>query len=411
MHLTRDEIRALLSSGTPGAAREHLDRCAACNGVADSVALDLALDDDLAWELARLPELPRVPAEDDLEARAAELIAAGTAPARLAADPSFGSEEGALAMLRAAHPLLNVDPARLRDVADAVLAAPRPDAVTVVALRERANALRRTGDLAGALDSIARGREAASRLTVSDHELAIFDYVEATVESDRGRSTEARALASRALEGFERFGDARRAAFARNALAALDYDAGSFESARDAFRELADRLRKLGDRAAAAALVQNAGDCSLRLGDTLAARRDLGAAKREYEALGLHAEALSIAWLLARTALAEGRSDEAEAMLRDVAEAHDARELRLDAALARLDLVELLASSGRRGEAAEIARAIASVFAATGARGRLAEALDVLRQAAESGAALDEPLREARGVISSMHPSALHAWG
>lgn len=411
MHLTREEIQTLLFADASGAATNHLDACPTCGTLANEVTLELGLHDGLTWDLAELPELPREPEEGKFDAHARALIAERLEPSALDGDPLLDTDDGMLALLRAAHGLLGVEPARLRDIADAVLVASRSSVVTVVALRERANALRRTGDLTGAIDSITRGRDAAQRLVVSDHELAIFDYIESTVRSDQGRATEARELATRSLATFDRFGDTRRALYARMVLAALDYDAGAFESARATFHSLAAPLRRLGDRAAAASVVQNAGDCSLRLGDTAPARRDLTAAREEYEAMGASAEALSISWLLARVALAEGRHDDAEEMLREVADAHDARELRLDAALARLDLVELLATTGSRDEAARIARTIAGVFATAEARGPLAEAMALLREAVESGIALEDRLREVRGVIAALKSPALQDLG
>ena len=76
--------------------------------------------------------------------------------------------------------------------------------------------------------------------------------------------------------------------------------------------------------------------------------------------------------------------------------------LKLDAALARLELVEMLQRNERRDEAVAITRSLASVFASAGARGRLADALTILRESTERGWSLDKPLREAREAISEL---------
>lgn len=409
MHLTRDEIVAALTAAGNEAASSHLATCSSCSAVADDVALDLGLDDELAWQLARLPELPRDDRPADLEAFAGELLARGIAAGELVRDPRLAGEEGLAALLRASHVLLNVEPVRLRELADAVLAVKPSDAVRVVALRELANAQRRTGDLAGALSSIERGRETALRLATSEHESAIFDYIEAVVLVDRSRLTEARALAERALVTFRRFGDTRRELYARLALGGIDYEVGALESARAAFLSLAEPLARLGDRAASLSVIQNAGDCSLQLHDLDAARRQFLEAKEGYEELGLTTPLLSIDWLLGRVAVGEGRYDDAEEAFVAVAQGHDMRGMKLDAALTRLDLVDLYRTTGRQDDAIALARGLASVFAAAGARGRLADALTVLREAVEHGATLDEPLREAREALAAAPPSAFHS--
>jgi tetratricopeptide (TPR) repeat protein len=409
MHLTRATIRALLSDRAGSGLPDHLVTCPACGAVADEVALDLGLDDELAWQLAELPELPREERKDDLAAAASDLVAGNVAADELARDSRFAGEDGQLALLRAAHALLNVSPPRLREIADAVLATGPGDAVRVVVLRERANAQRRTGDLAGALESVGRGREAASRLVVSEHELAIFDYIEATVLGDQSRPAEARGLAERALAVFKRFGDTRRALYAQLMLGAIDYEEGAFESARELFRSVAAPLAKLGDRSTSLFSIQNAGNCSLQLHDLAAARRHFLEAKAGYEELGLATPLLSIEWLLGRVALAEGRHDDAERTLLAVAREHDARGMKLDAALTRLDLVELYRGTERNDDAVALARELASVFASAGARGRLADALEILREAAESGATLDEPLREAREALSTASAASFHS--
>lgn len=406
MHLTRDAIRALLTARSGEPLPEHAERCPECSAVASEVALDLGLDDELAWSLASLPELPADTGIDPLEEHARDRLRRGASAAELVRDPRLASEAGLLALLHAAHPLLDVEPARLRGIAEAVLAPGLPDAVTVVAFRELANAQRRTGDLAGALSSIERGREAASRLVVSEHELAIFDYIEATVLQDQSRPSEARALAIRALATFNRFGDTRRALYARLILAVVDCESGAFESARETFLSVAPPLARLGDRAASLGAILNAGDCSRQLHDLVSARRCFLEAKAGYLELGLEAPLLTIDWVLARIALEEGRPDEAEQAFLAVARAHDARGMRLDAALARLDLVELYRGTGRHDAAVALTRELASVFAAAGARGRLADALTILREAAERGATLDGPLREVREALASTTSSS-----
>ncbi len=404
MHLTRDAIRTLLTEPARNPAPDHLALCTACGAIADEIALELGLDDALAWDLARLPEIPPDEGASELEMYATERLFVGGSGSELADDPRLGTDDGQLALLRASHALLIVDASRLRDIADAVLAGNRSDAVAVVALRERANALRRMGELPEALATVARGREVAGRLIVSEHELAIFDYIEATVLSDQSLHAPARELATRALATFTRYGDTRRALYSRLLLGAIEYESGAFSEARAIFQSLAAPLAAIGDRAAAVAVVQNAGDCSLQLKDLAPARRDLLAAELGYQQLGLTAEALSVKWLLGRVALEEGRYGDAELVLRAVAAEHDARALKLDAALARLDLVDLFGRTGRTGEAIELARTLASAFAAAGARGRLADAMAILREAVERGEAFDVHLREVREALSEATP-------
>ncbi|MFA6958240.1 MAG: hypothetical protein WC538_20420 [Thermoanaerobaculia bacterium] len=405
MHLTRDAIRSMLTGSDGGPMSKHLFACPTCSAVADEVAFDLGMCEPLAWELAALPELPRVEPSLAFDSWLHERLASGVAVAEFLREPRIASEEGLLALLRAAHALLNVDPVRLRELADGVLDVTelpeaKSDAVVVVALREKANALRRIGELPECLATIARGREAAMRLVVSEHELAIFDYIEALVCLDQSAVDRARTLGTRALAVFSRFGDTRRELYVRQLLGFVEHVTGSLAVARDVYRSIAPGLAALGDSAGAAGAIQNAGTCSAELGELVSARAEIEDAALRYAELGLTTESLRARWALAHVALRESRDAGAERELAAIADALEVHGLSLDAALARLDLVELYRRTDRGGIAAELVRSVASVFAAAGARGQLAEAMTLLRDAAENGTTLDEPLRIAREAVT-----------
>ncbi|MGK2859700.1 MAG: hypothetical protein ACSLFQ_21085 [Thermoanaerobaculia bacterium] len=415
MHLTSEAIRALLTTRDAEQSSDHLFDCPTCSVVADEIALDLGLDDPLAWALAELPDLPLDEPAAALAAYATDTVASGLTAAELVRDARFETQEGLLALLHASHHLLDIDPLKLRNIADAVLgaaglAASPCDAVTAVALRERANALRRLGELPESLASIARGRAVARRLVVSEHELAIFDYIEATVLADQSCPHAARRLTQQALAVFARYGDTRRALCARLLLGALDYQMGAFDAARAVFRSLAAPFADAGDPAASVGTLHNAGDCSLQLKELETARRELVAAERGYREHGRTTEVLRGPWLRARVAMEEHAYDDAERALDAVATAFDATGLTLDAALARLDLVDLFQRTDRREDASALARALAAVFAAAGAQGRLADALAILREAVQRGWTLDEYLREAREAVSEEISVSYRTW-
>jgi transcriptional regulator with XRE-family HTH domain len=95
---------------------------------------------------------------------------------------------------------------------------------------------------------------------------------------------------------------------------------------------------------------------------------------------------LRVAWLDARLASGEGRTEDAVAGLERVRQDFTARGLPYDAALASLDLALLWLKVGRSKEVLEIARAMTWIFQAQGISREALGALTLFREAAQSEA-------------------------
>jgi hypothetical protein len=90
-----------------------------------------------------------------------------------------------------------------------------------------------------------------------------------------------------------------------------------------------------------------------------------------------------VGWLEARVAAGQGRTEEAVAGLERVRAGFEQRDIAYDAALATMQLAELLASQGRTPGVKELARQSAAIFGDQGVHSEARRALELFRRAAE----------------------------
>jgi tetratricopeptide (TPR) repeat protein len=384
-HPTPIEIETTRLAGEPDPIAAHVASCPDCMETARMID---ALGDPLTWDLAALPDDPGL-------------------------DATGYEGEPILREIEATERLRHADPAAAVVSCDALLRRPecRPETdggrhLSVLVLRERANALRVLGELGAALETVARARELAGDLVVADYECAVLDYVEATVRFEREELAAATALARRAGATLDLYGDAARAGKARLLTAAVSYKRGDFDAARAQFIALLQpNDRDLG-AAMTAGLLHNLADCEVRLGYHAEARAHAARAGAHYRELGMTTELVRLSWLEARMALAAGEIHRAEAAYRETEARFRDAGLELDAALVALELVELCAGEGRREEAVALATRLATVFATAGTRMSLATTLAALRDAAARGEDLTAPVSVARATIEAAQSEA-----
>jgi tetratricopeptide (TPR) repeat protein len=383
-HLTIVEIEEHATKVDEASVRAHLEECRDCAATARAVG---ALGDPLTWKMVQLPHTEGLDEPVDVDEWQRELLDRIESAARLRhADPAEAvgiCDE----VLRRTEKALDTEGGRH---------------LTVLALRERANALRVMGDLRAALETLGRARPIADELLVSDYENAILDYVEATVlfEQDDLGATEA--LARRSEATLTRFGDSERARKARFLDAAVQYKRGDFAAARDVFLAVLESMDAIEDRAMEAGLMNNLADCEVNLGRFAEAGLHIARAAALYRKLGMRTELVRLSWLDARIALGTGDVAEAERLFRETEAGFLGAGLTLDAALVGLELVDLWQREGRHDEIAAYAAQLASVFAGAGTRMSLATALAALRDAAIRGDDLTVPVSTARTTIEAL---------
>jgi transcriptional regulator with XRE-family HTH domain len=246
------------------------------------------------------------------------------------------------------------------------------------------NARRVANDFAGADKAFTRSKQLSQAGAAADPPLLdssrLLD-LEASLRSDQRRVPEALALLDRALA-------ASRSPERRARL--LIKQAKIFEGQRD-YEAAVALLRQ------AAPLVEEQSDPRLRLIVRLNLISDLSDLGRPEEALALVDEARALAadldneldllrlrWIEGRLASALGREEEAITAFDAARRAFAARKMPYDAALATLDLAQLLGRQARTAQVKTLARETAAVFAALSVSAEARRALEIFREAAEA---------------------------
>lgn len=165
---------------------------------------------------------------------------------------------------------------------------------------------------------------------------------------------------------FLRLGEESRSLQVAIMEGAMLFDAGKTEDARSAFlgaRVIAERLRDLRELAR---ILNNLGQCELSLKNIDAAIQYTCAALELFEQQGMIGERQRAFWILARIQREHGRVREAVAELLQVRRELVARGMMIDAALAGLDLIELLAATDEHDLVKQEAETLVRVFTEAG---------------------------------------------
>jgi tetratricopeptide (TPR) repeat protein len=180
------------------------------------------------------------------------------------------------------------------------------------------------------------------------------------------RTAEATSILRECSATFLRLGEERRSLQVAIMEAALLYDANEVAAARGAFLVARATAERLGEQRELARVLNNLGQCDVRLGDVDAATRHLRAALDLFEQEGMTAERQRVFWILARIQREHGRIQDAVAQFLQVRRELVSRGMMIDAALAGLDLVELLAATGEHDLVKQEAETLVRVFTAAG---------------------------------------------
>jgi len=241
----------------------------------------------------------------------------------------------------------------------------------------------------------------------TDWDRAQAALVRANVYVETHRYDEARREARFAAAAFEAFGDRQYALAARlidgNALGLR----GDYAGAAEVLDSIAAEAARTGDRLQLARASQSAGNCYIELADFAKAEQCFLAALALWDELGSDIERLRTNWSLGVLAKATGNLDEAISRIDEVRRSFEALGVINDAAIARLELAEVLLLADRPDEVPDLLRDVVVSFTSEGIMRNASIALAYLREAVDAGAIEVRRIRHVREYLEELpsHPS------
>jgi len=436
-HYTEDELSAYALRPDAIDDREgveqHVAACGDCRNTLDVIeAFDIALQDPLPWEMAESMPVRRdaPPALLDharaiaaADARARELVmplvdsAIRFRAARIDDDPRFYTLAVIRLLSKVANGMHERQPQFGLVLADTALniAEKLPANLQAqsawyvgTAWKERANALRYLGRFKEADEALDRAEEAfESDDHVEPFDLAIVQYVRATLYCQMERFEEVVALGQSAAETFHLYGDTRRY------LSALLVEGlGYYNAGRD--RESVEIMERVAALATNAGEIDLLGRALLNAANSYMRLRDFGKATVYYadaisvmDALDLPTELARLHWSLGTLKIEQGDYDEGLVGLERSRIQLQQLGMANDAALVTLDLVAGLLAAEKPERVPELCRAITLTFSSEGMMRNAKKALAYLTEAVTSGDATPEAVRHVRAFLEHLpeHPN------
>lgn len=357
MHCEIDEILEVLE-GRGESSLEHIESCASCSStLRDLRWLTRALSDRLSWNRRR-------PAEERIEALtrlAAEIDDASTPLGKVHAD------------CRRSKAVRDDDPKLALELAtragnDVLALCGRYDEEAVraalgMAQKERANALRVLGRYDEALAATRGARTVARQSAAADFDLAILDYIDATIYREIGRLDEALELIDRCRPIFEEFGESVRVIHTDVLRGATLFSAGRTAEACELFRQLLPVVQDLEDAELEATVWVNLAGAASALGNYDEASIALVHAREGWRRIGAQAASIRAEWSLANLTARRGDFESSQEKLLVIVDQFSALSMVEDFTLAALDLVEILLVSDQIDQARRVLERAASEMA------------------------------------------------
>jgi tetratricopeptide (TPR) repeat protein len=319
----------------------------------------------------------------------------------MAGETKYRSYGTLMYLLQKVHDDLAEQPVNARELAAVVLAfvdeVETPDPLYRETLRgeawkERANALKVTGDLRGALEAAERAITILSERPSLAHRHAKAELAAAQILQQMGRSDEAIALARRCARTLKDYGDATYYGHARMTEAWVLF---SRKQTREAMQIFVDRTREAeqdGDMLNLARALQCTGACARELGDMAAARDFFARSLARYTQFGktVAAEVPKVRWSYALLLAAAEETDEALAELDKVETELLRLGMNTDAAIAALDILRI--RFDRNENVTPLCAGLVLRFANAGMTQNAIEAFAYLREEARAGRLSHETL-------------------
>lgn len=392
-----------------------------------------ALRDREPWELAAELELPppdtgmlrELAARLDVERTSAQkllepLLASQAAfeGAGVERDPAFRSSSAVSILTTAATALCEREPAFAVAVATAAvnIGASLPahllpvPAVLGLARVERGKALFFIGRYREAEEELRRADETFDLDPfATDWERARGALVRANVYVETHRFDEAISVARAAALVFRVFGDTFRFLAARLVEGGVLYFLRDFRAAAGVLDGLAEEARRFGDRLHLARALQTAGNCSIELGEHDQAAERFDEALAIWNDLGVEVERVRTHWSIGVLHRAKGDLNGAIILIDDARLSFEALGIVNDAAIARLELAEVLLLAGRPDEVPDLLRHVVVSFTSEGLMQNAKIALAYLREAVEAGAVEARIVRHVRDYLEDLptHPASV----
>ncbi len=428
-HYDDDELAqyAFDPGGVPDreAIEEHLRDCPSCtsqltfirsidDGLRDGEPWDIAKYVSPGFDVSRLVELAeRVDAEDaEADALLAPLL---ESPLRFVwADVSrkerYRSPGVVRVLCRSALAACEKHPLHALDLANAAVSIAEELPVDVypsravfglrgMAWKDRANALRYLGRYGEALVSLDEAAAAYQQLHANALELAVVDFVRATVLMSGDQFDEALSSVRRGQPVFLEYQEEARYRHARLLEASILFMKRDMHGARPILTDLYDQAERRADRMLTARAAHNLGLVEMEMGDLALAGEHLATALALYSALELTTEAIRTRWSLARLAAARGDFDSALQRFGVVREEFRERGIIVDEALVALDMADLLLTTGEHETARAIASELFVTFRKAGMMTSALTAIGFLNEAAGQGRLTPRLVRHVRGFL------------
>ncbi len=400
----------------------HLSHCPECTALVESARqLEALLSDRGVWEYAEerdatsdvpeeLLDVLRTTVAEDREAKALldPLLSNPFAFiwTDLASKPRFRTAGVVRRLCEEVLSAVEVDPPHARDLADAAMLVVESldasryanDELTTLrgqVWRARATALRRLGDLTGALESLERAKRELSNLYARPMAFADIAYVRADVLSALGRLAEAADEIQLASDAFASQGRTKRYLESRLLGGVIAIRRCDYAEARDVLLPLLDQAEADGDLAIVARVAHNLGAMYVELGDTAFASKYLVTAISGWQALNKPTEAARAQWLIGKLVVSGGGYAEGAERLAAVQSLFEKFEMADDAALVRLQRVEALLLAKQTKEARTLCRGLVEELMDLGIKRAAYTALAYVQELAASDSLSVQAVRTA----------------
>ncbi|HEY0158994.1 MAG TPA: tetratricopeptide repeat protein [Thermoanaerobaculia bacterium] len=390
--------------------------------------LEEALRDPEPWLLAEVLAAPppdpgrlcELAARLDEERAAARellaplLVSPEAFAAAIAEDPRYHSRGVVDVLSEAARPLRNTQPLLALSAADAAVSI----AAKLVKAEECGPRTAGTAHVerAWALFFVGRYRDAEEALReadlafdedpqATDWDRAHASLARANVYVETHRLEEASEEALSAAAAFDSFGDEKyylAASLVEGGVRLMQRD---YRGGARLLDRLATQAARTGDRLHVARARQTAGNCYIELGDYDKARDYFYEALAIWDELGLETERLRTNWSIGVLAKATGDLDGAIERIDEARRAFEALGVVNDAAIARLDLAEVLILAGRSSEVTDVLRNVVVSFTSEGVMRNAAIALAYLREAVDADAVEARLVRHVRAYLEELPSS------
>ena len=429
-HYTEDELSAyaLSPEAIPDgeAVEQHVAACHECRQTLDVIeAFDLALRDPLPWEAAdSMPVRHEVPRQLIDHARAIAVAdtyardlvmplvdsAIRFREARIDEDPRFFTLAVVRLLCKVANGTHERQPQFGLILADAALSIAAKIAETSglpwclgTAWKERANALRYLGRFRECEEALDRADEAfQSDEHVEAFDLAIVEYVRATLYCQMQRFDDAIAFARSAAATFHVYGDTRRYLSALLVEALAYYSADRDNDAVILLDRVLPLARSAEESGILAHALANAANSYTRLRAYAKATAYYADAIALFDDLDLPTERARTLWAMAALRVEEGDYEEGLAGLERSRIELNELGMANDAALATLDLVAALLAAGQPDRVPELCQIVSATFFSEGMIRDGKKALAYLREAVTSGKATPEVVRHVRVFLDRL---------